>query len=80
MTGYVSTHRDLIQRPDLQRSLDFALLEYQTQVARHTDSAMAGAGHFRMVGALEFVTVLKTLAETSVALPIKKDPGLDHKA
>lgn len=76
---YVNTHRDLVLRDDFQRALDYALMEYQTQVARNTDYAMAGAGHFRIVGALEFVTVLKTLSEQGVPQPARKPADLDHR-
>lgn len=60
----VENHRSLMQRDDLQRSIDFALLEYQHQVALRTNEQMSGSGHFRMLGALEFIGQMKNLAET----------------
>ncbi len=78
--GYVTTHRELMVRDDLQRALDYALLEYQLQVARTTDMAMAGAGHYKMVGVAEFISVLKRLAETDKQQTPTRPPQIDHTA
>lgn len=76
----VERHREMMQNDYLQTSLDFALLEYQAQVAVRTPENVAGAGHFRMLGALEFVQTLKTLAESvQVPVSIVRD-NLDHQA
>lgn len=77
---FVEAHRALMQREDLQRSLDFSLLEYQKQVSVRTEPPLAATGHFRVLGALEFIQILKDLAE-SVPEPTKIVPAsLNHRA
>lgn len=67
--AFVKSHRDLMQNDDLQRSINFALLEYQRQLCeQRSDVNSAAASHFRAMGALEFVQVLKTLGE-NVRMP-----------
>ena len=76
----VAAHRSLMQRDDLQMSLDFALLEYQRRVVQSINDSMAGAGHLRIVGALEFLSTLKSLAE-SMPTPVLVDhDNLNQKA
>lgn len=67
-----------MQRDDLREALDFALLQYQTRVALITNESMAGGGHFRMLGALEFIQELITLAESSPPTPVKPTGNLIH--
>jgi hypothetical protein len=76
----IKRHRELVTRDDLQTSLDFALLEYQRLVMKTTEPQVAGMGHFKMAGALEFIHAFKTLAEQE-QVPEKKDFGkLNYKA
>ena len=77
---FVHAHRELMQSPNLRRSLDYALLEYQRRVCRETNEQMAGAGHFRMLGATEFIDVLINLAETIPMPTLVPRGNLDHKA
>jgi len=70
----------MMQEPDLQTSIDYALLEYQHQLNLRTPEQMSGAGFFRMSGALEFINELKNLAEsTPRAVPQDRD-NLNHQA
>ena len=75
----VESHRSLMQRDDLQRSIDAALLEYQAQVCLRTNEQMAGAGHLRMLGVHEFLQVLRHLGE-SYSGPRATDSPINHKA
>lgn len=77
---FVEKHRELMQRDDLQRGLDYALLEYQKEVAMRTNEQMAGTGHFRIVGALEFIQILKDLAEPMAIMPKREDKTLNYRA
>lgn len=78
----VSKHRHLMESTDLQRGLDFALLEYQGQIANETttDQGAAFAAAFKLKGALEFLNVLKYLAEPPIVLPNRVSENLDHRA
>lgn len=75
----ISRHRDLMQSDDLQTSIDFALLEYQRQLATRVQESMAGAGHLRMLGALEFLQTLKTLGEATVPSEVVTPKDLNHR-
>jgi hypothetical protein len=67
----ISAHRNLMQRDELRIALDFALMEYQSRVSLTSKEDMNGAvaGHFRMLGAQEFVQTLRSLKRRSLALP-----------
>lgn len=79
-TAIVSAHRNLMQSDQLRMSLDFALLEYQRRVSETSNPDMNGAvaGHFRMLGAQEFINTLIMLAETPVIPTVKPQGNLDH--
>lgn len=67
VTIQVSAHRELMQNGDLNRSIDIALLEMQRrqgQVAS-LDVASAATNHFKVQGALDFVSILRNLGETA---------------
>lgn len=60
----VTSHRKLLDDPQFDMSIHYALLEYLRQlVEARTDMSGAAANHFKLAGAQEFVHVLKTLAE-----------------
>lgn len=74
-------HRSLMQRADLQRSLDVALMEYQGQLAVRTadkEFNHCAAAHLKMVGALEFINTLKNLDVVSVSTTTRPNDNLDH--
>lgn len=62
---FIQNHRELMQDIRLDYSLDVALQQYQRQMcdARITEGNLAAVNHFKMQGAIEFVTILKHLAE-----------------
>jgi hypothetical protein len=77
--AYVETHRALIQRDDLQRGLDYALLEYdRILIEQRNDANTAAAGFFKIMGAHEFIQCLKTLAESPRLPTIVPDGNLRH--
>ena len=64
---FVDGHRELIGRPELQRGFDFALLEFQRELAAGiTDGNGAAANHYKLAGAHEFIRVFRKLAEQTV--------------
>ena len=69
-----------MQNPVLERALDYALLEYQKVVAMKTNEQLAATGHFRILGALEFIQTMKDLAESQVEPPKVITPSLNHRA
>lgn len=74
VSAYVTAHRDLIQRPEVQRAFDYALAQMlYEQSSEVSDGNSAAAGFYRMAGAQRFVTVLKELGETP-NVPVRK-PG-----
>lgn len=79
----VTAHRKLWEDPQLQMSLDFAMLQYQASLTENmpTDTVSAASVGLRMKGAMEFLTVFRLLAETP-NLPAKADnrSNLDHHA
>ncbi len=67
----VSAHRELMQNPQLNFSIDVALLEMQRRQAMVADKDVTGAAtnHFKIQGALEFVEILRNLGETASLPP-----------
>lgn len=78
----VDQHKRLIERNDLQTSIDYALLQYQSQLVGMSDvlnGNSAAASHFRLLGAHEFIQVFKTLAEQHVPTVVKPQDNLNHR-
>jgi hypothetical protein len=68
----IESHRRLVQTMEFQNILDYALLHYGHNLVRSSDQS--AATHFKHVGAIEFVEVLKRLAEPSAtAKPTTRD-------
>lgn len=79
MAEWLRAHRALLDRPEMQRAIDYAALEYQRQLCEQGADANAAAGnHFKMKGALEFVHVLKYLSEVPQRPAVLPSPNLDH--
>jgi hypothetical protein len=79
----ISKHRDLIASREFERAIDFALLEYQRYMAQgpmDSNVNQALAGHYKQMGAVEFVHILKTLAEEAPIPPVRVMDQLDHRA
>ena len=72
MKHCVDQHRELLQRPDLNSSLEQALLQLQWELCGgHSQSAegnatTAAAAYYRLMGAHEFIRTFRQLAETPV--------------
>ena len=64
---FVDAHRELISKPELQRAIDYALLERLNELAAATvDGSSAAARFYMLQGAVEFATCMKRLSEQSV--------------
>jgi len=75
----VSAHRELMQNPQMQDSLNMGLLHYQLALAANmTDANAAAANSFKVKGVLEFIDVFLKLGESSQAPTQSKIVGLDH--
>lgn len=76
----VKKHRDLVQLREFERACDFALLQYQANLSK-VPLNEASATHFRLIGASEFIQVLRNLSE-SAELPtrVMQSENLDHRA
>lgn len=71
----LKAHLGLLERSDLQVSLDYALMEYQNILASGSGSLNdAAANHFKIAGVVEFLGVFKRLAEQKAA-PERKIEG-----
>ena len=61
---WIEAHRNLLQLPIFDRSINQALLEYQrVLVHKAKDGNESAAAHYKMTGALEFLNLFKNLAE-----------------
>jgi len=61
----IESHRKLLDQPQFELSLHYALLEYVRLLCeQRTDMSGAAANQFKLIGAKEFVHVMKTLAES----------------
>jgi len=75
VNGNITAHRALIELDAFDRGSDAAMLEYQRLLAEQTvDGNTAMSAGFRSQGALEFLSVFKTIAE-QVQMPApRRDP------
>src|SRR5437867_13267220 len=75
----ISKHREMVQSNEVQRALDYGLLEFQRQVLDGLTNLNEAAGAaLRIQGALQFAHLLKTLAESVRAPSIVPSGNLDH--
>jgi hypothetical protein len=77
-----NTHRNLMQDPRLQTSLDVAMMEYRAQLALQTPDGnfnSCAEAHIKAKGALEFIHVLKNLGEQVKVPSIVNRDNLDHE-
>lgn len=76
----LSIHRNLMQAPELQNSLDYALMEYQSRLSGDeiANFNIAAVNHIKMSGALEFIDILKHLAESNAPSRQAVDFNLNH--
>lgn len=77
----VKAHMALIERDDLDRSLDAALRQYQLLLAFESkDANTAAAAQFKMNGVLEFLHQFKYLAVLGAPARSEKTAQLDYSA
>lgn len=70
----VKAHREMTQSDTFQRAVDSAMLQYQFELSgQRVDGSGAAANHFKLTGALEFIHLLKCLAEPPQQAPKPKD-------
>jgi len=80
----VDQHRELIQRPDLQLSLETALTQMIWIHSNGGESALSVTGNtaaekfYRLQGAQEFIRVFKTLAESQAPVQSPDTGTIDH--
>lgn len=72
----ISHHRELIQRNEFQRALDYSLLHIQYVMAKmeFKDFNTQAANAIKMVGIHEFIAIFKGLAESTPTAPRVVDP------
>ena len=76
----VGKHRNLIDLADFQRSVDFAMLEYQATLARRVvDERSALMAGVKLQGALEFLQEFRLLSENPKIEPLPAAPSLNHR-
>jgi hypothetical protein len=74
VNGAITAHKAMLENPYFDRGCDFAMLEYQRICGENTkDANTAMAAGSKMLGALEFLQTLKTLAETQPTIVARKD-------
>lgn len=79
----IATHRELVSSNPLQRALDFAMLHYQQNLYNmhdHTNPELSRLIGTKLVGAMEFIHVLRNLAETPTMPSPRADHNLNPKA
>lgn len=77
----VKAHHALIEREDLDHSLDTALNQYQLLLVLDAkDANAAAAAHFKITGVLEFLHQFKYLGEATTPNKTKYPTGLDYDA
>jgi hypothetical protein len=80
-TDNIKAHNELTQSRPFTRAIDFALLEYQRELANEClkDMGKSAFVGLKMTGAQEFVRTLRGLADIQVSPPVIVDPdNLNH--
>jgi len=77
---FVNSHRDLIAKPELQRAIDYALLERLNELAAATvDGSSAAARFYQLQGAVEFATCMKKLSEQPhIRAAVRSEKEMPH--
>lgn len=83
----VDQHRELLQRPDLNTSVDMALQQYQWEVCggnilQDTMTAngnSAAASYYKLLGAHEFLRTFRLLAEQPKIPPKDSTGEISHE-
>lgn len=78
----ITKHRDMVGTNEFNRATNYALLEYQSMLAKGASTFNeCASAHLKVTGALEFIQVMRNLGEsfTPTVAPRIAD-NLDHKA
>lgn len=76
----ISDHRVMVDSKPFQRAADFAVMQYQVQLALDNDLTKAAANHMKMTGALEFLQTFRLLAESSKPAAVRApSDNLNHQ-
>ncbi len=76
---FLKEHHNLVDSSAFERGCDYALLQYQRQLSESvTDAVGAGAAGLKMKGVMEFLAVLRSLADTSLPPQRRPDDNLQH--
>lgn len=77
---YCKAHHNWVDSEIFNISMDYALLEYQRLISsKVTDQVTACAAGLKMQGVVEFIAVLRNLADQAAAVPRRQDPdNLQH--
>lgn len=79
MSQWIGEHRQMVDSPAFTRACDMAMLQLQQNVTGTiTNGDGAGAAGLRMQGAIEFLSILRNLSETTTPLPRRPDDNLAH--
>lgn len=69
----------MVDSKPFQRAADFALMQYQVQLALDNDLQKAAANSMKMQGALEFLQTFRLLGEPSVKVAaVRANDNLVH--
>lgn len=72
----IAKHKRLLEMTELERGINFALLQMQADLAdRPTDGNAAAANWFRIMGANDFIKTFRELAQSPTPLASKRDNG-----
>lgn len=74
----VGAHRDITGHADFDAVIDAAMLEFSNQLWK-APATEAGAHYFKLVGAQDFVRVLRTLSLQDSGPVVYREGNLNHK-
>jgi hypothetical protein len=70
----IDAHHVVVVDPAVRRGIEVALAQMTRQIVDSIDPQLAGAGHFRVLGAHDLVATFYSLAETP-QIATAKDPN-----
>ena len=79
ISQWVGEHRQMVDSLAFTRACDMAMLQFQQTVTSSINDANgAGAAGLKMQGAQQFLTILRTISETSTPSSARPDDNLKH--
>lgn len=69
---WVEQHHDLLQRPELERAMDYVMLEHSRLLGQNAKADNAATG-LKLQGAIEFCNLFRTFTETRPAFQSVQD-------